>query len=467
MNKLQQDFTQGSIGSHLLRFSVPFLLSNLLQALYSVADMLIVGLFHGEASVAGVNIGGQITNVVVMLVSGLTVGGTVLVAQYYGARREADVRKTIGTLFSTLVIAGIAISLLMLLFSDEMLRLLDTPEEAYPEARSYLDICLLGTVFIFGYNAISSVQRGLGDSKRPLMFVAIACVVNIALDLLLVGGMGLGAAGAAWATILSQGLSMLLSAWYLTTHRFIFDFKPSSFRIHPDKVRLLFKLGLPSSVQSVVTSFSFLIMTALVNGFGVSASAAVGIAGKFNSFGILPAIAMSSAISSMVAQNIGAGFHERARKILWNGIGIAMAFGLFVFLIAQMFTTQIFLLFGVEAATAEMGVPYMRAFSYDYLVVSVVFCLNGLINGSGYTVYSLMTSMVSALILRVPVAWFMSKTALGLAGVGMAAPVASCGALVLAMAFYYSGKWKHSRAGIHRIPSSDTQEALTEKLAQE
>ncbi len=294
------------------------------------------------------------------------------------------------------------------------------------------------------------------------MFVAIACFVNIVLDLLFVGGLRLGAAGAAWATIISQALSMFLSAWYLTTHRFIFDFKFSSFRIHADKVRLLFKLGLPSSVQSVVTSFSFLLMTALVNGFGVSASAAVGIAGKFNSFGILPAIAMSSAISSMVAQNIGAGYHERARKILWNGVGIAMAFGLLVFLITQLFTRQIFFLFGVEAATADMGVPYMRAFSYDYLAVSVVFCVNGLINGSGYTIYSLMTSMISALILRVPVAWFMSKTALGLAGVGMAAPVASCGALVLAMAFYFSGKWKQSRAGIHRIPVSEDQEALAE-----
>lgn len=467
MNRLQQDFTEGSIGSHLVRFSVPFLLSNLLQALYNVADMLIVGLFYGEASVSGVNIGGQITNVVVMLVSGLTVGGTILVAQYFGARRHDDVQKTIGTLLSMLVIAGIVLSLLMLLCSDWMLRILDTPQEAYPEARAYLDICLLGTVFIFGYNAISSIQRGLGDSKRPLMFVAIACATNVVLDLFMVGTLRLGAAGAAWATIISQGLSMLLSVWYLMTHRFIFDFKPSSFRIRLDKVRLLVKLGLPSSVQSVVTSSSFLLMTALVNGFGVSASAAVGIAGKFNSFGILPAIAMSSAISSMVAQNIGAGYHERARKILWNGVGIALTFGLLVFLVAQAFPRQIFFLFGVEASTVDMGVPYMRAFSYDYLIVSVVFCINGLINGAGYTLYSLMTSMVSALILRVPVAWFMSKTALGLAGVGMAAPAASCGALVLALAFYFSGKWKQSRAGIQRISVSEDKDTLTEELAKE
>lgn len=453
MNKLENDFTQGSIGGHLLRFSIPFLMSNLLQALYNVADMLIVGQFHGQNTVAGVNMGGQITNLVVMLVSGLTVGGTVLVAQYYGARREKDVQETIGTLFSTLAIAGVALSLVMLLFSDNMLRLLKTPEEAFSEARAYLDISLLGTVFIFGYNAISSIQRGLGDSKRPLIFVAIACSVNVVLDLLFVGAFGMGAAGAAWATILSQGLSMLLAAVYLMRSRFIFDFKPSSFRIHMDKVRLLIKLGLPSSVQSVVTNFSFLLMTTLVNGFGVSATAAVGIAGKFNSFGILPAVAMSSAISSMVAQNMGAGYHDRAQKIMWSGARIALAFGAFVFLIAQLFPVAILNMFGVEDNTVSMGVEYMRAFSWDYLVVSLLFCINGLINGAGYTTYSLITSMVSAIGLRVPVAWFMSSTSLGLAGVGMAAPIASGGALIIAMIFYMSGKWKKNRTGIARTAS--------------
>ena len=185
MSKLQQDFTQGNIAEHLVKFSLPFLLSNLLQALYSVADMLIVGMFCSTEALAGVNMGGQVTNLVVMLVSGLTVGGTVLVAQYFGAHKEQDVKETIGTLFSLLALLGVALSLIMLYFSEPVLRLLQTPEEAVEPAKEYLNICLLGTIFVFGYNAISSIQRGLGDSKRPLYFVAVACVINVGLDLLL------------------------------------------------------------------------------------------------------------------------------------------------------------------------------------------------------------------------------------------------------------------------------------------
>lgn len=187
MSKLQQDFTQGSISSHLIKFALPYLLANLLQALYSVADMMIVSWMCGTNSMSGVNIGGQITQMIMMLVSGLTVGGTVLVGQYYGARQDEEVKRTIGTMLSLLTIMGIVLMAIMLIACDGALRLLNTPAESFSEAHNYLIISLWGTLCVFWYNALSSIQRGMGDSKRPLIFVAIACVVNVGLDLLMVG----------------------------------------------------------------------------------------------------------------------------------------------------------------------------------------------------------------------------------------------------------------------------------------
>ena len=453
--KIQRDFTHGSIGRHLIQFCLPFLLSNFIQACYSVADMLIVGNFCPTEVLSGVTNGAQITNLVINMVAGLTVGGTVLVGQYFGAKKEKDVSETIGTMFSLMMIIGVIISIIMILLTDWVLQVLNVPLEARSAAKDYTNICLLGTVFTFGYNAISAVQRGMGESKRPLYFVAIAAVINVFLDLWLVAGLKMGSAGAAWATITAQAISMVLAAIYLKRKNFIFDFKPRSFRIRMDKVRLLLKLGIPSSVQSVISSFSFMLMTSIVNGFGVEASAAVGIVGRFNTFAILPAVAMSSSVSSMAAQNIGAGLHDRAKKSMVYGIGIALALGVVVFSIAQIFSDQIMMLFMQEANETVLtyGRQYMRAFSFDYLFVPFAFCFNGLLNGAGYTTFTLANNVFSSIAFRMPVAYFLSKTSLMLSGVGAAAPAASVAGSLVSFIFISSGKWKRNVTGIRREPA--------------
>ena len=450
--KIQRDFTHGSIGKHLIQFCLPFLLSNFIQACYSVADMLIVGNFCPTEVLSGVTNGAQITNLVINMVAGLTVGGTVLVGQYFGAKKEKDVSETIGTMFSLMMIVGVVISVVMILLTDWVLHVLNVPMEARPAAKEYTNICLLGTVFTFGYNAISAVQRGMGESKRPLYFVAIAAVINVVLDLWLVAGLNMGAAGAAWATITAQAISMLLAAIYLKKKNFIFDFKPASFRIRMDKVRLLLKLGIPSSIQSVISSFSFMLMTSIVNGFGVEASAAVGIVGRFNSFAILPAVAMSSSVSSMAAQNIGAGMHDRAKKSMRYGIGIALAMGVVVFSIAQLFCDEIMMLFMQEANETVLtyGRQYMRAFSFDYLLVPFAFCFNGLLNGAGYTTFTLANNVFSAIAFRMPVALLLSKTSMQLAGVGAAAPAASVAGGLVSFVYIMSGRWMRNVTGIRR-----------------
>lgn len=455
MSKLQRDFTKGPIGRELLSFSIPFLLANLLQALYGAVDMLVVGNFASPdpavctAVLSGVNIGGQITHMLTMMVSGLTVAGTVMLGQYIGADKPEEGRKTVGTTLTLLFLLAVAFTVVMLLLSGPILRLLQTPAESFAAAQEYLNICLVGTVFIFGYNAISAIQRGMGDSVRPLIFVGIACLVNVFLDLWFVKGLMWGAAGAAWATVIAQAISLIIAAVYLARNRFIFDFKLSSFKIHRDKAAMMFKLGIPSSVQSIIVNISFLIMTALVNVIGgVTASAAVGVVGKLNGFGILPAVAMSSSVSAFAAQNIGARRYDRARKSLLSAIMIAMTCSLVIFAALQLFPTQIIGIFAQDADTVLQGVTYVRAYSYDYLLVPVLFCLNGLIMGAGHTGYTLLTGAVSSILLRIPLAYVLGRGDMGLTGVGVAAPLASLGGVVLAAWFVLTNRWMRDKTGI-------------------
>lgn len=458
MSKLQRDFTQGPIGRGLIAFSMPFLLSNILQALYGAVDMWVVGNYsHADAAVrtailSGVNIGSQITHLVAMMISGLTVAGTVLVGQYVGARKQKDASETVGTMFSMLAIAGAVLTVVMIVLSGPLLRLLNCPAESFEHAQSYLNICLGGTLFIFGYNAISSIQRGLGDSIRPLFFVAVACLVNVVLDLWLVRGLNMGAAGAAWATVIAQAISFLMAAFYLSRSRFIFDFKLRSFRIVSEKMRMMIRLGIPSSVQSIIVNISFLVMTTLVNSIGgYIASAAVGVVGKFNSFAILPAVAMSSSVSAFAAQNIGAGFYDRAKKSLGVGIAIAMTLGIAVFTAVQLFPGQIISFFDQNPETITSGAEYMRTFSFDYLLVPIQFCCNGLIMGAGYTTFTLLTGALSSLLLRIPVAViFGSVLGWGLMGIGLAGPAASLCGVCLAGWFVLSGRWRRNKTGIRR-----------------
>ncbi len=456
MSRMQRDFTQGPIARSMITFSLPFLLSNILQALYGAVDMLVVGNYADPDPVvsaqilSGVNIGSQITHLVAMMVSGLTISGTVMVGQYVGAKKQKDASETVGTMFTLMAIVGVALMAVMLLSSDLLLRLLNTPPEAFEHAKTYLVICLAGTLFIFGYNAVSSIQRGLGDSVRPLVFVGIACLVNVVLDLWLVKGLGMGAAGAAWATVIAQAISLILAAWYLSRNKFIFDFKLKSFRIQKDKMKLMVKLGIPSSVQSIVVNFSFLVMTSIVNNIGgYTASAAVGVVGKFNSFAILPAVAMSSSVSAFAAQNIGAGLYDRAKKSLWVGIEIAMTISLAVFAAVQIWPEAIIGVFNPDPELIRNGVEYMRTFSFDYLLVPIQFCFNGLIMGAGHTQFTLINASLSSLLLRIPVAILLgSVLGWGLMGVGLAGPAASAAGVCLGAWFIFSERWRKDQTGI-------------------
>lgn len=443
MSKFENNLSQGNVVRQLLVFSYPFLLSNLIQSFYSVADMIIVGRFSGTISMSGVNIGSQVTFLITNMVFGLSVGATVLIAQYLGAGKKTDMQETIGTLFTSLLVLAISLTVLIIAIEDPILKLIKTPAESYLEAKSYFFITMLGTIFIFGYNALSAVMRGMGDSRNPLVFVTIACITNVALDLLFVAVFKTGAAGAAIATVLSQAISMILCILYLKRNNFIFDFRLSSFGFHKHKLKLLLQIGIPTSIQNVATSFSFLFLTTLVNSIGVTASAAVGAVGKLNGFAILPAIAMSSSISAMSAQNIGAGEEKRAIKTMKVGMLIAVSISSIIFVLVRFFPEIMLSAFSNDKEMIAQGILYIKSFSFDYLIVPFVFSLNGLFIGSGHTTFSLINGVLSSLLIRIPAAYiFGISLGYGLQGVGLGAPIASSLSLVLGMCFYFSGRWK-------------------------
>lgn len=268
MSSFEKNLSEGNVAKQLVLFSLPFLASNIIQSLYSVADMLIVGRFSGTTSMSGVNLGSQVTLILTNIVVGLCAGGTVLIAQYLGAKRRKDMQETTATLLTTLTIAAVAITVLMLILKKPILHLIQTPAESFAEADRYLTVTVLGLIFIFGYNVFSAVMRGMGDSKRPLYFVLIACITNVILDLVLVAGLKMGALGAAIATVFSQAVSMITCIVVMIRNDFVFDFKPSSFIIKKEKAIKILKLGTPTAIQNGVTSISFMIITTLVNIIG-------------------------------------------------------------------------------------------------------------------------------------------------------------------------------------------------------
>ena len=451
MADFNKDLTQGSVVKQLLKFATPFLLSNLLQALYSVADMIIVGQFCGKTGITGVSIGSQINILVTGAAMGLSVGGTVMIAQYGGQKMFKEQRQTIGTMSAIYILLGIVLTAVMMFMCDPLLKLLNTPASAYSETQNYYNICMGGMIFMFMYNAISGILRGMGDSKRPLYFVLIAAITNVVLDLILVGKFGMASAGAAWATISSQALSVIISLIYLAKKKFFEEYKWSDLKINKERLGPLFKIGLPSSIQSLVVSLSFLTLTALVNSLPNAeiASACQGIGGKINSFAILPGLAISSAISSMAGQNIGAGEFKRAKKTMYVGMVMAFSISLIVFAVVKFFPEFLIRLFDSEPEVIETGARYLKLISFDYLFASIMFCMNGLAIAAGKTYIALINAIANGILVRVPVAYFLVKIMnMGFDGIALAMGFASVGGIIIGAIFVRSGKWKNKVVGI-------------------
>jgi putative MATE family efflux protein len=446
MTKIQNDLSKGNVLTKLILFALPFLASNLIQSLYNVADMLIVGNFSGTESMSGVNIGGQVTFILTNIVIGLCMGATVLIGQYVGAGKRLALERVTATIITLLLACSLLITALMLVFKTPLLLLIKTPPESLAESDRYLTVTVIGVVFIFGYNALSAILRGMGNSKQPFYFVLVACVVNIALDLVFVVVFHWAAFGAALATVISQAISMILCVIYMVKNSFQFDFRLSSFRIYGDQLRLILKIGLPTCIQNGVTSVSFLFITAIVNIVGgVSASAAVGAVGKISNFAFMPTLAMSASVSTMSAQNIGAGKLDRAVKACRIGTLFSVCVSYLFFAFVQIFPAAILELFGKEPQMISDGITYLRSFTFDLLLVPYIFCINGFLMGGGHTTFTLISGMLSAILLRAPVCYLFGVILdWKLLGVGMGAPFASAGVLLVTIVYLLTGAWKRN-----------------------
>lgn len=403
------DLTQGSVPKMLLRFAMPFLIANVLQALYGGADLFVVGQYDDAASVAGVAIGSQVMQTITGIILGLTTGTTILIAMGTGAKDDRKVAATIGTSVYFFTVTGIILTLVMVLFHRPIAALMHTPEEAMADTLHYILICSAGIPFIMGYNVVCGILRGLGDSKSPLYFVGLACIINIGADFLLVGGFGMRAAGAAIATVLSQGISFLTALWFLHRRGFHFEFTRRDIRFHKDLSRRIVTLGAPIALQDALINVSFLIITVIVNQMGVIASASLGVVEKIIIFAMLPPTAMAAAVATMTAQNYGAGLIQRMSRCLYSGIGISLVFGVSVCVYSQFLPETLTGIFTNDPAVITMAAGYLRGYSIDCVMVSFVFCINSYFSGQGNSWFPMIHSMIATFLFRIPLSYLCGK----------------------------------------------------------
>lgn len=433
---MQYRLTEGSVLKNMLRFSLPYLLSCFLQTFYGLADLFITGRYNGADTITAVSVGSQVTHMLTVVIVGLAMGATVTISRAVGARDQRRAEKTIGSTISLFVLFAVGTTVLLLLAAEGILSLLSTPAEAFSQARSYLTICFAGIPFITAYNVISSVFRGLGDSKSPMYFVAAAGVINVILDWLFIGPMALGAVGAALATVIAQGCSVVLALLWMRRQNLGITLGKSDLRL--SGLSVLLKIGVPVALQDGFIQISFLVITAIANGRGVDVAAAVGIVEKIICFLFLVPSAMLSTVSAVAAQNAGAGLHRRSRQALVYGIVITVAVGAVFAAICQVWAEPIVRLFSKESElVVTLGGQYLRAYSLDCAIASIHFCFSGYFCAYERSVLSFVHNLISVLAIRIPGAYLASALFPDtLYPMGLAAPAGSLVSVIICLIMF-------------------------------
>ena len=425
------DFTQGSILKKLCRFMLPVLGALILQAAYGAVDLLVVGRFGSTSGLSAVSTGSQVLNLVTFVVTQLAMGVTVLIARYIGEKREKEIGAVLGGAAVVFTILAGCLFVLLVLFARPISVLMQAPQEALALTASYVRICGCGILFIIAYNVLSAVFRGLGDSRSPLLFVLVACLVNVAGDLVLVAGLHLDAAGAALATVLAQAVSVVCALAILRRKKLPFTFRKSDVRLN-EQCRRFLAIGLPIALQEFLTQLSFLALCAFVNRLGLAASSGYGVASKIVSFVMLVPSALMQSMASFVAQNIGAGNVKRAKKSMFTGIAVGVAFGIVMFALVLLKGDVLAGLFSTDAEVVRRGFEYLRGFAPETIVTAVLFSMVGYFNGSNQTLWVMIQGLIQTLLVRLPLAYYMSiQPNASLTKIGMSAPVATVVGIVL------------------------------------
>ena len=433
------DFTHGKIMLPLLKFVGPVFLALFLQSMYGAVDLMIVGKFANAADVSAVSTGSQITMTLTNLISSLAVGMTILIAESIGMGKLERSGQIAGSGILLFTVIGIIATVLTAYFASQLAGIMQAPEEAFNETTSYIRICGMGTIVIIAYNLIGSVFRGLGDSRTPLFTVAIACLFNIAGDLLLVAGFGMGTRGAAIATVLAQLISVLISLRLITRKPLPFRFGRESIRWNGRHIGRILRLGTPIALQDFLVGVSFLVLLAIVNSLGLIVSAGVGVAEKVCGFIMLVPAAFMQSMSAFVAQNRGAGKPERAIRGLWSAIAVSTCFGVLMFFVTFFHGDALSAIFANDIEIIQASAEYLKAYAIDCLLTCFLFCFIGFFNGMESTRFVMVQGIAGAFFVRIPVAFFMSRqTPVSLFHVGLATPCSTLLQITLCFIWFMS-----------------------------
>ena len=436
MSSDKNNFTEGNILKKLSLFMLPVLGALILQAAYGAVDLLVVGRFGSTAGLSAVSTGSQLMNLVTFMVTQLAMGATVLIARYLGEKKPERIGAVLGGATVVFAILATVLFVLLVFFAHPIAVLMQAPSEALGLTTRYVRICGMGIFFIVAYNMLAAIFRGLGDSKSPLLFVLVACLINIAGDLLFVAGFKMDTAGAAIATVMAQAVSVVLAIVILLKKDLPFTLKKSDFRLNP-QCRKFLQVGLPLALQEVLTQASFLALCAFVNRLGLTASSGYGVASKIVSFAMLIPSALMQSMASFVAQNAGASKPKRAKQAMFTGMGIGLVFGCAVFALVMLKGDVLAGIFSTDAEVVQKGFEYLKGFAPETILTAILFSMLGYFNGNNKTVFVMIQGLVQTLLVRLPMSYLMSiQPNASLTKIGLAAPVSTLVGVLLNTAFY-------------------------------
>ena len=444
---LIRDYTSGPVTKQLLTFAAPFMLSNLLTSAYNIVDMMIVGQFVGAAGLSAVSIGADISHLFLFITMGFCNAGQVIISQYVGLQDRKAVSKIVGTLFSFILLVSLVLTAVGLAGMELWLRIMNVPAEALVSCRAYTVCCTAGLLFQCGYIMVSAILRGMGDSRRPMIFIAVASVMNVALDYVFVSG-GMGAFGAALATVIAQGVSFLLSVAYLWQHRrhLGFDFTLRHLLPDPAQLWILVKMGVPMMIQSCAISVSGLFVSSRINVYGVTASAVTGVGMKLSTLASIVTLALSQAGATMIGQNFAAKQFKRVQKILAVAFGIGFAFATLLSVLIILRPEQVFSLFNDD--------PAVLAMSHEYVVIAVLnflgFACRGpsiaLCNGMGFPALNFGLGLFDGVVMRIGLGVALAEwLGMGIMGYWLGGSIAGYAFFMVMLPYFLSGKWKNHK----------------------
>lgn len=434
---MERNLTTGSVFKNMVLFSLPYLLSYFLQTLYGMADLFIIGQFGSVADITSVSIGSQVMHMLTVMIVGLAMGTTVAVGRFVGAKNSKETSQAIGNTVTLFMIVSAVLTVVLLLLVKPIASVMSTPDEAFDGTVAYLTICFIGIPFITSYNIISSIFRGIGDSKSPMYFIAVSCAANILLDYLFMGVLGMGPSGAALGTVLSQTVSVIISLMVVVKRNTGISLSKKDFIPKSKTIGQILKVGIPIAVQDGLIQVAFIFITVIANKRGLNDAAAVGIVEKIIGIFFLIPSSMMSSVSALSAQNFGANKPDRARLTLKYGIIITVCFGFVVSVAAQFFSEQLVGLFGDDAAVMVLGGQYLRSYVWDCMIAGVHFCFSGYFCAMEKSSISFIHNIIAIVTARIPIAYFASKSFPNtLYPMGWAAPVGSLISVIICIAAF-------------------------------